>query len=152
MRAILFALGSVLIVSASVAQTPAAVQCKYGLEPGEGPMRCADPNDPTSYLNKPKTPPTEKSRSAQTPTGPMAYDIEHPPRNDNKWCNQHAKSATQLDRCWRRQHHEKMPEDYPALPPSAPAPYYGQSKMCRAWVESQHQYVTTFCSSSIWSH
>jgi hypothetical protein len=146
-------LAGVLLSSASFGQTPwQPPHCKYGLEPGEGPMRCADRNDPTSYLNKPKPPPTQKPRSAQTPTGPMAYDIEHPPPNDNRWCNQHAKSATQLDRCWRRQHHEMMPEDTRAPPPAAPGTsIWGHSEMCRGWVPSQQQYVTTFCSSSIWS-
>jgi hypothetical protein len=149
MRIVLVLVG-VLLSSASFAQVP---NCPYGLEPGMGPMRCADPRDPNSYLNRPPAPPVQRQRAVPQHTGPMVYDTEHPPpfANNRFWCRDNARSATQLDRCSRRQHHEMMPEDTPAMAPSAPAPHWGQSKMCRGWVESQHQYVTTFCSSSVWS-
>jgi hypothetical protein len=145
-------LAGVLLSSASFAQAP---YCPYGLEPGPGPMRCADPRDPNSYLNHRPPPPVQRPRAVvPQQTGPMVYDTEHPPPfgNNKFWCRDNARSATELDRCSRHQHHEMMPEDYPALPPSAPSgPILGQSKMCRGWVESQKQYVTTFCSSSVWS-
>ena len=97
--------------------------CPYGLEPGGGPMRCADPKDPNSYLNKQKKPfaprqttnnPTTKNVKSSTPS------IENPPKGDNTWCRKHAKSATELDRCWRRQHGEPMPEDFHPNPNAQP--------------------------------
>jgi hypothetical protein len=121
---IVLVLTGVLLSSASFAQTP---YCPYGLEPGMGPMRCADPRDPNSYLNRQP----QRPRPVPQQTGPMVYDIEHPPpfANNRFWCRDNTRSATDLDRCSRRQHHEKMPEDYPALPPSAPSgPLLGQAR------------------------
>jgi len=69
MRTALVVLGSLLIASTAAAQAPnwQPPACKYGLEPGMGPLRCADPNDPNSYLNRQ----SERAAPAQAdaPTG-----------------------------------------------------------------------------------
>jgi hypothetical protein len=123
MKLVAIVLAFSVLAAANFAQgTPTGVpHCKYGLEPGEGAARCADPNDPNSYLYKRRQQQMEmrRQREAERQSQQSAkVDLEHPPANDPTWCRQNAKSATQLDRCWRRQHHEMMPENTPA--PSEP--------------------------------
>lgn len=50
---IALALSAVVMLAASTAQAQQPPNCPYGLEPGGGPMRCANPDDPHSVLNRP---------------------------------------------------------------------------------------------------
>ena len=62
--------------AASAAEPP---NCPHGLEPGGGPMRCADPNDPNSYLFKKANQQAQQPTKSQTKnTG--VYSIENPPK------------------------------------------------------------------------
>jgi hypothetical protein len=122
--------------AASAAEPP---NCPHGLEPGGGPMRCADPNDPNSYLFKKANQQAQRPTKSQTKnTG--VYSIENPPKNDNTWCRTHAKNATQLDRCWRRQHNEPMPEDVRANPNPKPGGKPGYGVICPTGTARQGQW------------
>jgi hypothetical protein len=66
MRSAFIVLGSLLVVFAALAQAPRwqPPNCPYGLEPGEGPMRCADPNDPNSVAHHPSAPHISASQAS----------------------------------------------------------------------------------------
>jgi hypothetical protein len=98
----------------------AAPNCPHGLEPGPGPMRCADPNDPSSYLYKKNKQQTEPTPPQTSNTG--TYSIENVPKKVQNWCKKRTKSATELDRCWRRATDEPMPEDFRPNPNPRPGP------------------------------
>lgn len=100
----------------SPARVWAAPNCPYGLEPGDGPMHCADPNDPNSYLykkNQQQTQPKPAQPAKPQTKKADVYSIDNPPKGDNLWCREHAKSAGELERCWRIQHPIPAPKPNP---------------------------------------
>ena len=106
------------VTTASAAEPP---NCPHGLEPGGGPMRCADPNDPNSYLNKkpakPQTKTTGYTISADgkeiiTPDGKhwaRRPDWMPSPQQDPRFCARVTHSASDLNRCVQTQNQEFLP-------------------------------------------
>ena len=112
MRTILLLTGALLLAVPAFAQTPPGWQpsnCKYGLEPGGGPMRCANPNDPNSYLNRPK--PARPQRQQMTEQGHYARRPAWmpSPQEDPRYCVTHTHSATGLNNCVTQQNQEYIP-------------------------------------------
>src|SRR5690242_1846484 len=113
--------------------------CPHGLEPGGGPMRCADPNDPKSYLNREKPAQTAPGRAndgeTTAPNGAKIVSISPDgmeiitadgkhwarrpnwmpsPKEDSKFCvrvTQHSHSASALNRCTQLQNQEFLPSE-----------------------------------------
>jgi hypothetical protein len=100
--------------------------CPHGLEPGGGAMRCADPNDPSSYLykkNKQQAQPAKPQTKTNYTISPDGKEIITPdgkhwarrpdwmpsPQEDPRFCVRETHSASALNRCVQIQNQEFLP-------------------------------------------
>lgn len=120
------ALSHVPLVAAVIAgRSP---NCPYGLEPGGGAMKCADPNNPKSYLHKKnnsavpaQTPPADGQTISPDGTEIITADGRHwyrrpdwmpSPQQDPSFCmrvSREMHSVSAMNRCVQIQNQEYSP-------------------------------------------
>jgi hypothetical protein len=118
-----YSVGSTGQLAPTVASGWTPPQCQYGYEPGGGPIRCANPNDPNSYLYKKAHAPQPKAGGSGYTISPDGKEIitadgrhyaRRPdwmpsPQQDPGFCARETHSASDLNRCVQIQDQEFLP-------------------------------------------